>query len=103
MNIIETIFIALIGTLVGFVIGMSGKGKKKSINRVHFYVARDSGGLLWLYLGKPERSKQVFVAGSCGEIIAGENGFYNYGLDVNDYANLIFEDEPVEVFLNLKY
>ena len=42
------------------------------------------------------------MARSCGEIISGENGFSNYGLDVNDYANLKFEDEPVEVFLNLE-
>lgn len=47
-------------------------------------------------------SKKVFVASSYGEIISGENGFFNYGLDANDYADLKFEDEPVEVFLNLK-
>ena len=75
---------------------------KNPKNNVHFYVARDEDNLLWLYFGKPEMSKQVFVASSCGEIISGENGFSNYGLDVNDYANLKFEDEPVEVFLNLE-
>ena len=80
------------------VINLSAKTK----NNVHFYVARDGNGLLWLYLGKPEKSKQVFWASSCGEIITGEKGFSNYGLDVNDYANLKWEDEPVEVFLNLE-
>lgn len=74
----------------------------KTNKNVRFYVAIDGNGLLWLYLGKPERSKQVFLASSCGEIISGENGFSNYGLDVNDYANLKWKDDPVEVFLNLE-
>ena len=39
---------------------------------------------------------------SYGRIIRYEKYFSNYGLDVNDYANLKFEDEPVEVFLKLK-
>ena len=39
---------------------------------------------------------------SCGRIIRSEKYFSNYGLDVNDYANLKWEDEPVEVFLNLE-
>ena len=104
MNIIETIFIALIGTLVGFVIGMSGKGKKKSINRVHFYVARDKRDYkLWLYMGKPVRSKQMFKGSSCGAVIVGEYHFSDYGLDINDYDNLKWEDNPVEVFLNFEY
>ena len=37
MYILDLIFIAVIGALVGFLIGMSGKPK----NKVHFYVARD--------------------------------------------------------------
>ena len=38
---------------------------------------------------------------SYGRTIRLEKYFSNYGLDVNDYANLKWEDEPVEVFLNL--
>ena len=95
------------GFIIAFIIVLYYKRKviylsKNPKNNVHFYVARDGNGLLWLYLGKPEKSKQVFWAGSCGEIISGENGFSNYGLDVNDYANLKWENEPVEVFLNLE-
>lgn len=74
----------------------------KTKNNVHFYVARDKGGSLWLYMGKPKRLIQVFWSDSCGEIIASDNGFSNYGLDAKDYANLKWEDEPVEVFLNLE-
>lgn len=93
------------GFIVAFIIVLYYERKIRRTeprNKVHFYVARDGNGLLWLYLGKPEKSKQVFWASSCGEIITGEKGFSNYGLDVKDYANLKWEDEPVEVFLNLE-
>lgn len=36
MYILDLIFIAVIGTIVGFLIGMSGKCQKKNINNVHF-------------------------------------------------------------------
>lgn len=98
MYILDLIFIAVIGTLVGFLIGMSGKPK----NKVHFYVARDMDNSLWLFLSKPKRSEQMFSPTSYGKIIKSGKYFSNYGLDVNDYANLKFEDEPVEVFLNIE-
>ena len=93
--------------IIAFIIVFYYERKIKNIslklkNNVHFYVARDANGLLCLYSGKPKRSIQVFFVGSWGEIITSGNGFSNYGLDVNDYANLKFEDEPVEVFLKLK-
>ena len=75
---------------------------EKNHNQVKFYVARDKDTSLWLYLGKPARSEQKFMPTSCGRIIRYEKYFSNYGLDVNDYANLKWEDEPVEVFLNLE-
>lgn len=75
---------------------------EKNHNQVKFYVARDEDNSLWLYLGKPVRSEQKFMPASCGRIIRSEKYFSNYGLDVNDYANLKWEDEPVEVFLKLE-
>ena len=103
MNIIETIFIASICTLVGFVIGMSGKCKKKSINRVHLYVARDKyNNILYLYLSKPRRYTNRFHSNNKGCIVEREGFLYNFGLNTKDFENLKFEDEPVEVFLNLK-
>lgn len=36
MYILDLIFIAVIGTLVGFLIGMLGKCQRKTINNVHF-------------------------------------------------------------------
>ena len=101
MYILDLIFIAVIGTLVGFLIGMSGKFQKKTINNVHFYVARDKNGKLWLYMGKPIRCDDAFIADlSKGNTLTNIN-FRCFGLNVKDYANLKFEDEPVEVFLNL--
>ena len=98
MYILDLIFIAVIGTLVGFLIGMSGKPK----NKVHFYVARDKNGKLWLYMGKPIRRYNAFIADlSKGNALTNIN-FRCFGLNENDYANLKFEDEPVEVFLNLE-
>ena len=70
-------------------------------NNVHFYVARDKDNSLWLYLGKVTRSEQIFMSTSYGRIIISEKYFSKYALDVNNYANLKWEDEPVEVFLNL--
>ena len=78
------------------------KISKSSKNKVHFYVARDEDNSLWLYLGKPTRLEQKFMPTSHGRIIRSEKYFSNYGLDVNDYDNLKWEDEAVEVFLNLK-
>ena len=98
MYILDLIFIAVIGTLVGFLIGMSGKPK----NKVHFYVARDKNGKLWLYMGKPIRCDDAFIADlSKGNTLTNIN-FRCFGLNENDYANLKWEDEPVEVFLNLE-
>ena len=98
MYILDLIFIAVIGTLVGFLIGMSGKSK----NNVHFYVARDKNGKLWLYMGKPIRFNNAFIADlSKGNTLTNIN-FRCFGLNESDYVNLKWEDEPVEGFLNLE-
>lgn len=98
MYILDLIFIAVIGTLVGFLIGMSGKPK----NKVHFYVARDKNGKLWLYMGKPVRCNDAFIADlSKGNTLTHIN-FRCFGLNESDYLNLKWEDEPIEVFLNLE-
>ena len=76
--------------------------KNNTKNNVHFYVARDGNGLLWLYLCKPIRSGRTFKTIPRGSIIESQIHFHKYGLNVNDYTNLKWEDEPVEVFLNLE-
>lgn len=76
----------------------------KKISRVHLYVARDKGGLLYLYLGKPERSNSAFVGicVACVGLIEEEHDFKKSGLKSDDFKDLKWEDEPVEVFLNME-
>ena len=75
--------------------------KTKLRNRVHFYVARDQNESLWLYIGKPRLGTITYRPTVKCEIIGGIFVFPVVGLDENDYANLKFGDEPVEVFLNM--
>lgn len=72
-------------------------------NKVRFYVARDkTHNLLWLYLGKPIRFKDdAWLPGKHGTVINTESSFEMIGLNKKDYDNLKWEDEPIEVFLNL--
>lgn len=74
---------------------------EESVNRVHFYVARDMDETLYLYIGKPVRTIDEFLACNYGKAISSKY-FSKYGLDENDYDNLKWEDEPVEVFLNME-
>lgn len=81
---------------------MSKSSKKR--NRVHFYVARDKNGLLYLYVGKPERAYSCFLA-NCGACICRlekEYDFKKFGLKADDFKNHKWEDEPVEVFVNME-
>ena len=74
----------------------------KNRNRVHFYIARDKDSELWLYMGKPIRGIDMFE-GSCEYCICLSGTEFNrFGLNENDYVNLKWEDEPVEVFVNME-
>ena len=87
------------------VIGMVAIQKdKKPRNKVHFYVARDKNGPLWLYMGKPIRDRIIFIpCREKGVLYMGRNSeLKKYGLNENDYEDLKWEDEPVEVFINLE-
>lgn len=68
----------------------------KKRNHVKFYVARNMDGELYLYHGKPFRSDTCFY----GYILS--FNFKSFGLNENDYKDLKWEDEPVEVFLNME-
>ena len=75
----------------------------KKRNRVHFYVARDMDGRIYLYLGKPERRKSCFITyGVNSNFMVDEYNFENVGLNSDDFKNLKWEDEPVEVFVNME-
>lgn len=76
--------------------------KEPNKNKVHFYVARDKGGYLYLHIGKPFRDRLEFS--NKLEIyyrLRGDN-FKYLGLKEKDYDYLKWEDEPVEVFVNIE-
>ena len=72
--------------------------KTKLRNRVHFYVARDKNGDLWLYIGKPLRGDTVFYTSY--KVVCLADDLSRFGLKYEDFDSLKWEDEPVEVFLN---
>lgn len=73
-------------------------------NKVHFYVARDRNKSLWLYIGKPIRKEESghFTPKTHSSTVSNMFDFKNFGLNIDDYKDLKWEDEPVEVFLNLE-
>lgn len=99
--IIACITSFIVGAFIGFVSNCKGG---KSCNKVHFYVARDKDKTLWLYIGKPIKDEvySSFVTNESSGVICSRSGFESLGLNIDDYKDLKWEDEPVEVFLNLE-
>lgn len=90
--------------LFDFVSDKVRSASSKKRNRVHFYVARDKDGFIYLYIGKPKR-RYGWFAGSYRErsvAIIDEDDFKMFGLNTDDFKDLKWEDEPVEVFLNME-
>ena len=75
---------------------------QKQTNNVHFYVARDKSGALWLYMGKPIRTSMGFLSSHYCRFLGIGEEFSQYGLNMHDFDNLKWEDEPVEVYINFK-
>ena len=75
---------------------------QKQTNNVHFYVARDKSGALWLYMGKPIRTSMGFLSSHYCRFLGIGEEFSQYGLNMHDFDNLEWEDEPVEVYINFK-
>lgn len=98
--------------IIGFIVGavlmlvalsIAAMGKDyEPRNKVHFYVARDKNSELLLYMGKPFRGIDRFHSHINGCIITSEEDFSNFGLNKDDYSNLKWEDDPVEIFINIK-
>ena len=74
----------------------------KKISHVKFYVARDMGGRLYLYLGKPFRGDGEFHGVAGKNIFVLTNNFKSFGLNQDDFKDLKWEDGPVEVFVNME-
>lgn len=98
-----------------FAMAMAAMAKdREPRNKVHFYVVRDKNGILNLFLNKPLRYKafgfwyqteydkdnNVYIW-KAARIALGVNIGY-LGLNPEDFKDLKWEDEPVEVFLNLE-
>ena len=88
--------------MLDFVADKVKSTSSKKINRVHFYVARDKDCSLWIYIGKPTRGSRMFYQNDRCRILGKLKYLYMLGLDENDYVNLKWEDEPVEVFVNME-
>ena len=104
MIIIDCIIAIMYVVLLGCVLYIINKFQmdSKPINKVHFYVARDKNGDLWLYIGKPFRDNSVFRDDVDKKVFCLSDHIEVYGLKYEDYDYLKWEDEPVEVFLNLE-
>lgn len=88
------------GFIVAFIVALYYQRKiklAKPRNNVHFYVARHKDGSLWLYIGKPYFFKDAKICYATGN---SSLEFEDFGLNINDYDNLKWEDDPVEVFVN---
>lgn len=75
---------------------------KNPENKVHFYVARDMDEKLWLYIGKPIREDTEFNSSEDKKVVVLSSNIKRFGLNEDDYADLKWENEPLEVFLNLE-
>ena len=62
----------------------------KPKNNVHFYVARDPDGSLWLYIGKPFRKRDRFSTRipDSWTRLSHQEVFKYFGLNKNDFNNL---------------
>ena len=88
--------------ILDFVADKVRSTSSKKRNRVHFYVSRDMDGRLYLYLGKPLRGIAEFHGVAGKNIFVLTNNFKSFGLKQDDFKDLKWEDEPVEVFVNME-
>ncbi|MFW5551944.1 MAG: hypothetical protein ACOCOD_09050 [Prevotella sp.] len=106
MNWIMLVIAFILGAIVMFVMFCICHAAKQEepANKVHFYVARDKDGTLRLYMGKPIRRESAFV--SCwkegGKCMGLNSDLRMYGLNENDYEDVTWECEPLEVFISME-
>ena len=106
MNWIMYFIMFILGGIVMFMticIGYAAK-QEEPVNRVHFYVARNKSEALCLYMGKPLRCDCAFYTSLSkgGTLLACGEELQWYYLNENDYKDLKWEDEPIEVFINME-
>ena len=98
---ILVLLISVIFVLVVIIISYDIFKVRKLNPNVHFYVARDKDGEVGLYIGKAIREVCVVNNSKHSITLVSSEDFPQYGLNEHDYDYLKWEDEPVEVFLNL--
>ena len=102
MDILLMLLLMLPGFILSLILTVIYEHKlRKPQNKVHFYIARDMDGRLYIYLGKPHRGDTEFYGNADENSFVLTKKFKRFGLNANDYANLKWKDEPLEVFLNL--
>ena len=104
MDWIMLVIAFILGAIAMFMMVCIGYAAKQEepVNRVHFYVARDKDGSLFLYFGKPYRDGNIFRVNKSQYIYYTGGSLARFGLNENDYKDLKWEDEPVEVFVNME-
>lgn len=104
MNIISLILSFILGSLLMFLVFclVAPLKENKLKNNIHFYVARDKNTILYLYLGKPERAYYAFRPCENGYCFVDVSVFRKFGLNPDDFKDLKWEDEPLEVFINME-
>lgn len=103
MIIIDYILSTMCVVLLGYILYSINKFQidKLKMNRVHFYVARDKNDRLFLYIGKPIRCNTYFISINSVFMFPCHT-FHYFGLNENNFDNLKWEDEPIEVFINME-
>ena len=103
----------IISCIISFVVGalimmcaiglMSCQKDKKPRNKVHFYVTRDVCGSLELWLGVPHKTTMYYFSRKpTTKLLTHGDYITDFGLKPSKYDRLTFNDEPVEVLLNLE-
>lgn len=88
--------------ILAIIIGVIWEIKPKNQDNIHFYVARDKNGDLWLYMGKPFRGDTKFYPDIKRKVFCLTYNIDSFGLKHEDFDYLKWKDEPVEVFLNME-
>lgn len=98
------ILLILPGFIVAIIVVILYEAKLKiPKNNVHFYIASDKrSNRTYLYMGKPTRNETFGFWETPYRIICASYDFEEFGLNEKDFDKLKWEDEPVEVFLNLE-
>lgn len=100
------IFLGYISVIIAIVIDEIKPRKPR--NKIHFYIQRDGYGIFHLSIGRLTRESKLGLwmpirGKSCR--IASSNTYIPYFKELNlsfpEHKNLKWEDEPVEIYLNL--